>query len=117
MSEMALEHPLTSLTWADLKELVRQVLREERERELYINADGYLVFATEAGYRRYLETQKGKAPGKVKASYVDKQGYQCVYSDWEFTPEYAKQVATFGPGPYLPAEDVHERLRKRGVNI
>jgi hypothetical protein len=64
MSQTTLGHnqPITSLTVADLREMiteiVRQVVREETQRDYYINADGvkvlYAEAATDPDYAREL---------------------------------------------------------------
>ncbi len=90
MSNLALDRPVSSLTASDLKELIREVLREERE--YYLDEEGYLVFAHEAAYSAYLDRQEGKLPSEVKARFIDEQGYIAFYSDWEPTPEKAKEL-------------------------
>lgn len=91
MSETILDKPVASVTLRELIETFREVIREEREH--YIDDEGYLVFSSERAYAKYLENQKGKLPSEVQAYFVDEHGLKVVYSDYEPTPEKAKELA------------------------
>jgi hypothetical protein len=90
MSELALEQPVGTITVGDLKELLREVVREEQS--YYIDDDGYLVFLSEDAYADYLDKQEGKPPSEVRAYFIDEQSYKAFYSDWVPTPEYAREL-------------------------
>jgi hypothetical protein len=90
MTKLALDKPIGVLTVGELKELIRDVLREERS--YYIDDEGCLVFLSEEAYADYLEKQGGKLPSEVRAYFIDEQGYKAFYSDWEPPPEYAKEL-------------------------
>ncbi len=115
MSELALDQPVGTITVGDLRELVREVTREERR--YYIDDDGYLVFLSEDAYADYLDKQEGKLPSEVRAYFMDEQGYKAFYSDWVPTPEYAKELDEARKEPTVDAEEVWEDLRKLGVDI
>ena len=115
MSELALDQPVGTITVGDLRELVREVTREERR--YYIDDDGYLVFLSEDAYADYLDKQEGKLPSEVRAYFIDEQGYKALYSDWVPTPEYAKELDEARKEPTVDAEEVWEDLRKLGVDI
>jgi hypothetical protein len=90
MRKSALDKPIGVLTVGELKELIRDVFREERS--YYIDDEGCLAFLSEEAYADYLEKQGGKLPSEVRAYFIDEQGYKAFYSDWEPTPEYAKEL-------------------------
>lgn len=117
MAKLTLDQPINSLTVGDLKELVREVIREEQRKEYYIDDEGYLVFASEEAYVAYLDKQEGKLPSEVKAYFIDKQGFKAFYSDWEPTPEKAKELEEIRQEPTVPAEQVWDELRNLGVDI
>ena len=90
MSELALDQPVGTMTVGDLRELLREVTREERR--YYIDDDGYLIFLSEDAYADYLDKQEGKLPSEVRAYFIDEQGYKAFYSNWVPTPEYAREL-------------------------
>ena len=91
MQETILDKPVASVTLRELIETFREVIREERE--YYIDDEGYLVFSSERAYTEYLDKQKGKLPSEVRAYFMDEQGLRVVYSDYEPTPEKARELA------------------------
>jgi hypothetical protein len=91
MEETILDKPITSVTLRQLIETFREVIREEREH--YIDDEGYLVFSSERAYAEYLEKQKGKLPSEVQAYFIDEHGLKVVYSDYEPTPQKARELA------------------------
>ena len=113
MAKLALDQPVDTMTVGDLRELIREVLREERRKEYYIDKEGYLVFLSEEAYADYLDKQ-GKLPSEVRAYFIDEQGYKAFYSDWEPTPEYAKELEEarreIAEGKVCPFEDVVKEL-------
>jgi hypothetical protein len=94
MKEAILDKPVANVTLRELIETFREVIREEREH--YIDAEGYLVFCSERAYTEYLDKQKGKLPSEVRAYFMDEQGVRVVYSDYEPTPEKARELAETG---------------------
>ena len=117
MAELTLDRPVSSLTVGDLVELFRRVLREERDRQCYVDEEGYLVFASEEAYAAYLERQEGKLPSEVKAYWVNEHGGKCCYSDWEPTPEKRKELDEIRKEPTIPADEVWRELKELGVEI
>ena len=80
------------MTVGELRALIRAVLEEERSRDYYIDEEGSLVFFSEEAYASYLDKQEGKLPSEVNAYFFDEQGWRCFYSDWEPTPEKAREL-------------------------
>lgn len=91
MRETIMDKPVASVTLRELIETFREVIREEQEH--YIDDEGYLVFFNERTYAKYLDKQKGKLPSEVRAYFIDEHGLKVVYSDYEPTPEKAKELA------------------------
>ncbi len=115
MLKVALDQPVGTITVGDLKELMREVVREEQC--YYIDEEGYLVFFSEDAYADYLDKQEGKLPSEVRAYFIDEQGYKAFYSDWVPTPEYARELEEARKESTVDAEEVWEDLRKLGVDI
>jgi len=90
MLKVALDQPVGTMTVGDLKELVREVVREEQC--YYIDEEGCLVFFSEDDYADYMDKQESKLPSEVRAYFIDEQGYKVFYSDWLPTPEYAREL-------------------------
>lgn len=95
MGETILDRPVASVTLGELIETFREVIHEviREEQEHYIDDEGYLVFSSERAYAKYLDKQKGKLPSEVQAYFVDEHGIKVVYSDYEPTPEKARELA------------------------
>ncbi|HID87626.1 MAG TPA: hypothetical protein EYP55_09670 [Anaerolineae bacterium] len=91
MKETILDKPVASVTLRELIETFREVIRQERQ--YHIDDEGYLVFSSERAYAEYLDKQKGKLPSEVQAYFIDEQGLKVVYSDYEPTPEKARELA------------------------
>ncbi|MBC8450090.1 MAG: hypothetical protein H8D78_20350 [Chloroflexi bacterium] len=117
MAELTLDRPISSLTVGDLLELFRRVMREEQRQECYVDAEGYLVFASEEAYAAYLEQQGGKLPSEVKAYWVNEYGGKCCYSDWEPTPEKRRELDEIRKEPTVPADEVWQELRELGIEV
>lgn len=110
-----LDRPITSVTLRELIDTFRQVIHEERE--YYIDGEGWLVFPNERAYSDYLGKQKGKLPSQVSAYFINEHGLKVVYSDYEPTPEKARQLAEARRQPSVPAEVVWKELRELGVEL
>jgi hypothetical protein len=95
MGETILDRPVASVTLGELVETFREVIHEviREEQEHYIDDEGYLVFSSERAYANYLNKQKGKLPSEVQAYFIDEHGVKVVYSDYEPTPEKARELA------------------------
>jgi hypothetical protein len=88
----AVDRSVGEMTVGELRALIRAVLEEERSRDCYIDEEGSLVCFNEEAYASYLDKQEGKLPGEVNAYFFDEQGWRCFYSDWEPTPEKAREL-------------------------
>lgn len=114
MPGLALDQPIGSMTIGDLKDMMIEVVREERRQGYYIDGEGRLVFLSEGGYADYLEKQGGKLPSEVRAYFIDEQGYRAFYSDWTPIPEYARELSEarreIAMGNSHAFEDVIEEL-------
>jgi hypothetical protein len=88
----AMDRSVGEMTVGELRALIRAVLEEERSRDYYIDEEGSLVFFSEEAYASYLDKQEGKLPSEVNAYFFDEQGWRCFYSDWEPTPEKAREL-------------------------
>ena len=117
MSELALDQPLGAITVGNLKELMREVVREEQG--YYVAEEGCLVFLSEDAYADYLDKQEGKLPSEVRAYFIDEQGYKAFYSDWAPTPEYARELEEarreIAEGKVYAFEDVVKELGLGGI--
>jgi len=60
----------------ELKELIRQVIAEQRE--YFLDEEGWLVFTSEEAYTRYLERHPDKMPSELKACFIDENGVKLV---------------------------------------
>jgi hypothetical protein len=74
----------------ELKELIRQVIAEQRE--YFLDEDGWLVFTSEEAYARYLARHPDKMPSELKACFIDENGVKAYYSDYELTEEGLKRL-------------------------
>jgi hypothetical protein len=84
------EQTVGQMSIADLKDLVRQAIREEQA--FHLDDKGYLVFHNEAAYTAYLHTQPDKYPSEIRAYFIDEHGFKVYYSDYEPTPEKARDL-------------------------
>ena len=96
---------------------MKELIREEREKRFLIDAEGYLVFGSEKAYADYLDKQKGKLPGEVRAYFIDEQGFKCRYSDFEPTPNKVEELSKIKTEPTVGGEQVWKGLRDLGVDI
>jgi hypothetical protein len=87
-----LDRPVGEITVRHLRELIREVVREEWRRPLYVDSEGYLVFPDERAYAAYLDAHPDKYPSELHAYYLDEHGFKIYYSDWEPTPEKAREL-------------------------
>jgi len=87
-----LDRPVGEITVRHLRELIREIVREEWGRPLYVDPEGYLVFPDERAYAAYLNVHPDKYPSELHAYYLDEHGFKICYSDWEPTPEKAQEL-------------------------
>jgi len=78
------------MTVEELKEIIRQVVAEQRE--YFLDEDGWLVFTSEEAYARYLERHPDKMPSELKACFIDEHGIKAYYSDYELTEEGMRRL-------------------------
>ena len=81
---------VAEMTVDELKELIRQVVAEQRE--YFLDEDGWLVFTSEEAYVRYLERHPDKMPSELKACFIDENGVKAYYSDYELTEEGLRRL-------------------------
>ena len=115
MTQTPLDCSIGNLTLRELRDIIRQVVREEAFSCWRTDKDGNLIFLFEEDYAAYLAEQKGKFPSEVKAYSIDEQGFTVRYADEVPTArtrkriEKAKQEIAEGKG--LSLEEVRQRLR------
>jgi hypothetical protein len=120
-----LNKPVGQLNTKDLKNLIREVfediireiVRQEQRPSYYLGESGHKVFFNEYAYSRFVESQPGKLPSELKASFIDAQGFRCHYSDYELKPSVASRRRRFRRGKSLPSAEIKKRLRKIEVPV
>ena len=114
MKEITLDRHIGDLTLEELRDIVRQVVREEALLRCRIGRDGSLIFLYEEDYAAYLAKQEGKLPSEVNACFIDEQGFTVSYADEVPTAgtrrriERAKREIAVGKG--LSLEEVRKNL-------
>jgi hypothetical protein len=101
---------VADLTVAELRELIRQVVREEQRPAVDVDDEGYLVFRDEAAYAAYLGAHPDKYPSELCAYYIDPHGLKVHYSDYELTPEKARELEEIRREPTIDGETVFREL-------
>jgi hypothetical protein len=101
MAQATLDTPISNMTLGELKEFIRDVIREERRGECYLDDDGWLTFYGEESYARYLAAQKEKLSGEINNPltpfgkgdcFFDEQGFRVYYSDYMPTDKKRQQL-------------------------
>jgi hypothetical protein len=99
----------------ELKELIRQVIAEQRE--YFLDEDGWLVFTSEEAYARYLSQHPDKMPSELKACFIDENGVKAYYSDYELTEEGLRRVEEgrkqIAEGKFVTLEESRRRRMAR----
>jgi len=99
----------------ELKELIRQVIAEQRE--YFLDEDGWLVFTSEEAYARYLACHPDKMPSELKACFIDENGVKAYYSDYELTEEGLKRLEEgkrqIAEGRFVTLEESRRRRMSR----
>ncbi|MFA0760568.1 MAG: hypothetical protein HZLCBSQH_000669 [Candidatus Fervidibacterota bacterium] len=99
----------------ELKELIRQVIAEQRE--YFLDEEGWLVFTSEEAYTRYLERHPDKMPSELKACFIDENGVKAYYSDYELTEEGLRRVEEgrkqIAKGKFVTLEESRRRRMER----
>lgn len=112
-----MDRPLSDMTLSELRDIIRDVIREEGFSRWRIDKDGNIVFLFEEDYEKYLTEQKDKLPGEVKAYFIDEQGFTVRYADeipstrTRRRIEKAKQEIAEGKG--LSLEEFRQRLSSK----
>jgi hypothetical protein len=105
---------VADLTVAELRDLLRQVVREAQRPAVRIDDKGYLVFPDQASYVAYLDAHPDKYPSELNAYYIDRHGFKTFYSDYEPTPEKARELEEIrreiAEGQVVDAEAVFKEL-------
>lgn len=83
---------VTDLTVAELRDIIRQIVQEEQRPRVAVDDEGYLVFRDEASYVAYLDAHPDQYPSELNAYFIDPHGFKVFYSDYEPTPEKAKEL-------------------------
>jgi hypothetical protein len=81
MAQRPLSDSIGQMTFQELREVIRQVVREENPGRWRTDKEGNLIFLFEEDYQAYLAKQKGKLPSEVKAFFIDEQGFIVRYAD------------------------------------
>jgi hypothetical protein len=108
---------VADLTVGELREIIRQIVREEQHPTVRMDDEGYLVFQNEAAYAAYLDARSDKYPSELRAYYIDSHGFKVCYSDYEPTPEKAKELEEIRREPTVPGEEVFSKLRDLGIDV
>jgi hypothetical protein len=126
MAQATLDTPISNMTLGELKQFIKDIIREERRGECYLDDDGWLTFYDEESYARYLAAQKEKLPGEINnpltpfgkgECFLDEQNFRVYYSDYMPTDKkrqqlkQAKQEIDEGRGYTL--EEVRQHLASR----
>lgn len=105
------------LTLPELRDFIRQVLREEGFTRWRTDKTGNLIFLAEDDYALFLSTQKGKLPGQVKAYFIDEQGFTARYADETPTAQTRRRIGQakrdIAANKGLSLETVRQRLGLR----
>lgn len=117
MAKTALQGSIGNLTMRQLRDIIREVVREEGGSRWRTDRKGNLLFLFEADYAAYLAEQKGKLPSEVKAYFIDEQGFTVRYADEVPTAKTRKRLEKakreLAEGKGLSLEEVRQRLRTR----
>ena len=108
---------IRDMTAEQLKELVKEAIREEHQQAYFIDEEGYIVFRSEKAYTEYLDKQPDKLPSEVRAFFIDEQGYKASYSDFVPIAKKASELKKAKKEPTIEAEQVWQQLRKLGVKV
>ena len=92
MAQVTLDTSISNMTLGELKEFIKNIIREERWGKCYLDDDDWLTFCDEENYARYLATQKEKLPSEIKACFLDEQGFRVYHSDYMPTDKKRQQL-------------------------
>jgi len=116
MVKEAVKKKVSEMSLAELKALIKKLLREELQHHCCVDEEGYLVFHSEAAYARYVECT-GKRPSKVKAYWIDEYGLRYRYSDYQLRPEVERELDRIHKERSISGEKVLKKLRGLGVKV
>jgi len=92
MEKTTLNRNISDLTVEELREIIREIIREETFSRWRIDSEGNRIFLLEEDYASYLAKQKGKLPSEVNAYYIDNQGFTIRYEDGVPTARTQKRI-------------------------
>jgi len=117
MAKAVLDRSVGELTLRELRDFIRQVIREEGFSRWRTDQDGNRLFLFEEDYAAYLATQKDKLPSEVAAYFIDEQGFTVRYADEAPTAKTRQRMARakreIAAGKGLTLEEARQRLRLR----
>ncbi len=117
MAKTAWHSSIGNLTMQQLRDIIREVVREEGLPRWRTDKEGNLLFLFEEDYAAYLAEQKGKLPSEVKAYFIDEQGFTVRYADEVPTAKTRKRIEKakreIAEGKGWSLEEVTQRLRTR----
>jgi hypothetical protein len=112
-----LDKHIEEITLQDLRDIVRQIVREEISSRWRIDDEGNIIFLFEEDYMDYLNKRKGELPSEINAFFINKQGFTVQYADEILTLkakkriEKAKQEIADGKG--LSLAEVKQRINAK----
>jgi hypothetical protein len=101
---------VSDLTVAELRGIIREIVREEQRPLVDVDDEGYLVFRDEASYVAYLDAHSDKYPSELRAYFINPHGFKVHFSDYELTPEKVKELEEIQREPTVDGETVFREL-------
>jgi len=115
---LEIDEPIKDLTVQELRNIIRQLIREETSSRWRIDDDGNIIFLFEEDYINYIDKRKGESPSDINAFFIDDQGFTVRYIDETIKAkakrriEKAKQDIANGKG--LSLEEAKKRINSKG---
>ena len=113
MEKTILDRSVSDLTVDELRNIIRDIIREEGFTRWRTDSEGNRIFLSEDDYALYLAEHKNKFPSEVKAYYIDNQGFTVQYADELPTAKTRNRVnkarKEISEGKGLNLEEVKER--------
>ena len=114
MVKAVIDRSIGDITIQELREIIREVVREETSSRWRVDHEGNIIFLFEEDYADYLDKQKEKFSNEVKAYFIDDQGFTVRYADKILTSEDKKRVERakreIADGKGLSLEEVKQHL-------
>jgi hypothetical protein len=115
MVKAVIDRSIGDITIQELREIIRDVVREETSSRWRVDHEGNIIFLFEEDYADYLDKQKEKFSNEVKAYFIDDQGFTVRYADKILTSKDKKRVERakreIADGKGLSLEEVKQRLK------